>query len=292
MFTYSFEQKIFEIKNIKIGGQPGENPPTLIGSIFYYKHKIVEDEKKGVFNKQQAEILIKKVEEVSEKTRLPYMFDVVGSTPESIVKYIEFVSNVSNAPILVDALGDIVVASAALKYVKETGLNDRTIYNSLTAKSKDEEYKILYENNIDKAILLLYTDKILDVGARLKNLEIMLEKTKTYGINKILVDTFVIDVPTLSIAMKTGIEIKKKYGLPFGCGAHNAISTQRKSFKEKFGVSGLKSCELASNLASIVIGADFLLYGPIETSEEIFPAVYTIYTSYRYLKRLNQTIQL
>lgn len=51
-------------------------------------------------------------------------------------------------------------------------------------------------------------------------------------------------------------------------------------------------CELASNLATIVVGADFLLYGPIEAALDIFPSVYTIYTSYRYLKRMNQTIQI
>ncbi|MEM0490102.1 MAG: tetrahydromethanopterin S-methyltransferase subunit H [Ignisphaera sp.] len=292
MFRYSFEQKIFEIKGLKIGGQPGENPPILIGSIFYHKHKIVEDEKKGIFNKSEAEALIKKVEELSDKTKIPYMFDVVGSTAEAIVKYIDFVATVTQAPILVDALSDIAVATAALKHVKEVGLTDRAIYNSLTAKSKDEEYKIIQENGIDKAVLLLYTDKVLDVEARLKSLEIMLEKTKIYGISKLLVDTFVIDIPTLSIAMKTGIEVKRRYGLPFGCGAHNAISAQRKSFKERFGSEGVKVCELASNLATIVVGADFLLYGPIEAALDIFPSVYTIYTSYRYLKRMNQTIQI
>lgn len=292
MFKYSLDQKLIEIKNVKIGGQPGENPPVLVGSIFYHKHKIVEDEKKGVFNKNEAEKLIKNVEELYDKTRIPYMFDVVGSSPEAIVKYVEFVANTSSAPILVDALGDVAVASAALRYVKDAGLTDRAIYNSLTVKSKDDEYKILQECDIDKAVLLLYTDKILDVDSRIKNLELMLEKAKVYGVNKMLVDTFVIDIPSLSIAMRTGIEIKKRFGLPVGCGAHNAISAQRKAFKERFGSELVKIMELASNLATIVLGADFLLYGPIEASNEVFTAVYTVYTSYRYLKRLGSLIQL
>jgi tetrahydromethanopterin S-methyltransferase subunit H len=292
MFRYSLEQKVFEIKGIKVGSQPGENPPILIGSIFYHKHKIVEDEKKGVFRKEEAEKLIKNVEELSDRTKIPFMLDVVGASPEAIVKYIEFVSSITKAPILVDPLGDVNVASAALRYVKEVGLIDRVIYNSLTAKSRDEEYKLLQESGVDKAVLLLYTDKVLDVEARIKSLEIMLEKTRVYGVDKYMVDTFVIDLPSLSVAMRTAIEIKKRFGLPVGCGAHNAISAQRKAFKERFGSEWVKIMELASNLAPIVIGSDFLLYGPIETSNEVFAAVYTIYSSYRYLKRFNIALQL
>jgi tetrahydromethanopterin S-methyltransferase subunit H len=292
MFRYSLEQKVFEIKGIKVGSQPGENPPILIGSIFYHKHKIVEDEKKGVFRKEEAEKLIKNVEELSDRTKIPFMLDVVGASPEAIVKYIEFVSSITKAPILVDPLGDVNVASVALRYVKEVGLIDRVIYNSLTAKSRDEEYKLLQESGVDKAVLLLYTDKVLDVEARIKSLEVMLEKTRVYGVDKYMVDTFVIDLPSLSVAMRTAIEIKKRFGLPVGCGAHNAISAQRKAFKERFGSEWVKIMELASNLAPIVIGSDFLLYGPIETSNEVFAAVYTIYSSYRYLKRFNIALQL
>jgi tetrahydromethanopterin S-methyltransferase subunit H len=292
MFRYSLEQKVFEIKGVKVGSQPGENPPILIGSIFYHKHKIVEDEKKGVFRKEEAEKLIKNVEELSDRTKIPFMLDVVGASPEAIVKYIEFVSSITKAPILVDPLGDVNVASAALRYVKEVGLIDRVIYNSLTAKSRDEEYKLLQESGVDKAVLLLYTDKVLDVEARIKSLEMMLEKTRVYGVDKYMVDTFVIDLPSLSVAMRTAIEIKKRFGLPVGCGAHNAISAQRKAFKERFGSEWVKIMELASNLAPIVIGSDFLLYGPIETSNEVFAAVYTIYSSYRYLKRFNIALQL
>ncbi|MCC6017197.1 MAG: tetrahydromethanopterin S-methyltransferase subunit H [Desulfurococcaceae archaeon] len=292
MFRYSLEQKVFEIKGIKVGSQPGENPPILIGSIFYHKHKIVEDEKKGVFRKEEAEKLIKNVEELSDRTKIPFMLDVVGASPEAIVKYIEFVSSITKAPILVDPLGDVNVASVALRYVKEVGLIDRVIYNSLTAKSRDEEYKLLQESGVDKAVLLLYTDKVLDVEARIKSLEMMLEKTRVYGVDKYMVDTFVIDLPSLSVAMRTAIEIKKRFGLPVGCGAHNAISAQRKAFKERFGSEWVKIMELASNLAPIVIGSDFLLYGPIETSNEVFAAVYTIYSSYRYLKRFNIALQL
>ncbi len=285
MLKYTTPQITYEISGVRVGGQPGENPPVLIGSIFYHKHKIVEDESKGIFNKTEAETLIKTVEELSDKTKLPFMLDVIGSTSEAIVKFIEFTVSTTKAPILVDTLGAIEVSNTALRYVREVGLVDRVVYNSLTVKSKDEEFRILQENNVGAAVYLLYTDKVVDMKARIDNLETLLRKGKEFGIEKVLVDTFVIDLPSLTVAVRTAIEIKRRYGLPVGSGAHNAISIQRKAFKERFGTEGVKICELTSNLMTIVMGCDFVLYGPIEASKEVFPAVYTLYTTYRYLLR-------
>ncbi len=275
---------MYEIGGVRIGGAPWENPPVLVGSIFYHRHKVVKDEKNGEFDKTAAEELIKTVEELSNKTRIPAMLDVVSSSPNAIVKYIDFVSSITKMPIMLDALS-IETMRAAFQFVKDVGLNDRVIFNSLNAKSKDEEFSLLQEFNIKSSVLLLYTERVVDIDVRLKNLELLLDKAKNYGIEKVLIDTFVIDVPSLSAAIRTLIEIKSKYGLPCGAGAHNAISSQRKSFKERFGIDGTKACELASNLTTIALGADFLLYGPIESAVEIFPATYTVYTSYRYLGR-------
>ncbi|MEM2691768.1 MAG: tetrahydromethanopterin S-methyltransferase subunit H, partial [Candidatus Bathyarchaeia archaeon] len=68
MFKFEKEQKIFEIANVKVGGQPGQLPTLLIGSIFYHKHKIVKDERKGEFDKEKAEEALKKEEEISNRT--------------------------------------------------------------------------------------------------------------------------------------------------------------------------------------------------------------------------------
>ncbi|MEM1678498.1 MAG: tetrahydromethanopterin S-methyltransferase subunit H [Ignisphaera sp.] len=284
MFRFKSIQKVYEIGGVRIGGAPWENPPVLVGSIFYHRHKVVKDEKNGEFDKTAAEELIKTVEELSNKTRIPAMLDVVSSSPNAIVKYIDFVSSITKMPIMLDALS-IETMRAAFQFVKDVGLNDRVIFNSLNAKSKNEEFSLLQEFNIKSSVLLLYTERVVDIDVRLKNLELLLDKAKNYGIEKVLIDTFVIDVPSLSAAIRTLIEIKSKYGLPCGAGAHNAISSQRKSFKERFGIDGTKACELASNLTTIALGADFLLYGPIESAVEIFPATYTVYTSYRYLGR-------
>lgn len=289
MFRFRSIQRVFEIGGVKVGGAPWENPPVLIPSIFYHKHKLVRDEATGDFDRSAAEKLIKDVEEISSKTKIPVMLDVVSASPNAVVKYLEFISTVTRMPILIDTPSKEAM-EAAFKFVKDAGLIDRVVYNSLTARSRDEEFDLLRKYDVRASVLLLYTERVVDVDARLKNLEVLLEKTKIYGIDKVLVDTFVIDVPSLSAAIRTIVEVKSKYGLPCGAGAHNAISSQRKSFKERFGVDGTRACELSSNLAPIVLGADFLLHGPIEAAGEVFPAVYTIYTSYRYIGRRKELL--
>ena len=57
-FEFKTEQKVLEIAGVRFGGYRGENPTVLIGGIFYHGHKIVGDEKEGVFDKEAAEKLV------------------------------------------------------------------------------------------------------------------------------------------------------------------------------------------------------------------------------------------
>ncbi|MCW4020384.1 MAG: tetrahydromethanopterin S-methyltransferase subunit H, partial [Candidatus Bathyarchaeota archaeon] len=76
MLQFEREQKVFDIAGVKVGGQPGENPTAMIGSIFYKGDKTVIDEKSGIFDRDRAEELIAKLEEISDRTGLPAMLDV------------------------------------------------------------------------------------------------------------------------------------------------------------------------------------------------------------------------
>jgi len=67
MFRFDREQMVIEIAGRKFGGQPGEYPTGLSGTIFYARHKIVEDERKGIFDKSAAEDLINKQAEMHWK---------------------------------------------------------------------------------------------------------------------------------------------------------------------------------------------------------------------------------
>lgn len=290
MFIFRREQKTFEIGNIKVGGQPGENPPVLIGSIFYYGHKIVIDEEEGTFHKEDAEKLIKLQEEFSDKTNNPCMLDIVASTKEAIEKFIDFVAHVTEEPFLVDS-PNVEVKIAGVKHARDVGLEKRVIYNSITLQSKREEFEVMKESRVKNAILLAYETGFMTSKARVRVIKELLPKAEEAGIERPMLDTFVIDVPSLSMACRAMLDLKEDLGLPCGCGAHNAISTWA-GFKERVGVQAVKPCAVTVNVAPIILGADFILYGPIEDCKYLFPSVQAINISYKHLGKMKEQIEL
>lgn len=290
MFLFRAEQKKYEIAGVKIGGQPGEVPTALVGSIFYSRHKIVHDERAGVFDKDAADMLIKQQAELGEKTGNPALLDVVGSTPEAIKKYIDFVAGASEKPFMIDSpSADVKIA--AVEYAKEAGLQDRIIYNSVSIETKEAELDALKKNGTDAVILLAYTKKITSATERVAVVERFAPRLADLGVTKILVDTFVMDVPSLTPSGKAAIEIKNRFGFPCGSAAHNAISTWS-GVKNLFGKDAVRSADIVANLMPVILGSDFLLYGPVEDCSYVFPAVYTIDTSYRYAYRMKEYITL
>jgi len=290
MLKFKTQQKVFEISGIKIGGQPGETPTVLIGSIFYHGHKVVVNEKTGEFHREEAERLIKLQEEFSDRTGNPCMLDVVASTREAMEKFIDFVASVTEKPFLIDA-PSAETKIAGVKYAREVGLEKRVIYNSLTLESKPEEFEALKEHHVESAVILTFGRGVMTSQARVKALKELLPRAEMAGITKPLVDTFVIDIPSLSMACRAMLDIKREFGLPCGCGAHNAVATWV-GLKERMGHQAPKSCVVAANIAPVVLGADFILYGPIEDCEYIFPAVAAINISYKYLYRMREQLEL
>ncbi|MGQ9642079.1 MAG: tetrahydromethanopterin S-methyltransferase subunit H family protein [Candidatus Bathycorpusculaceae bacterium] len=222
MFRFEKEQKIFDIANVKVGGQPGQLPIVLIGSIFYHKHKIVRDERKGEFDKEKAEELLKKEEEVSDKSGNPRIVDVCCSWPEALEKFLEIAANHIDGPFAIDgATADVRIAGA--KYVGEVGLSERVVYNSLAPHAKEEEILAIKEAKIKSAILLTLNTKNPTISGRLGVLDELLTTAQKAGIEKFLVDTTVLDLPDLGPVSKAIYLVKEKYGLPAGAGTHNAV---------------------------------------------------------------------
>ena len=290
MFRFKTEQKVFEVAGVRFGGQPGENPIVLVGSMFYSKHRIVKDERRGVFDGEEAERLVREMEEFSDKTGLPGLVDVVASTEEAAGRYIEFVADATEKPFLVDS-PTLEVKLYALRFAKEAGLEKRMIYNSFSAESKDSEFAAFKESGVEAAILLTYTRNVMSSRARVEVLEKLLPNADAAGVTKPLIDTFVMDVPSLTPAAIAAVEIKRKYGLPCGSGAHNAVATWS-GLKSRLGKDAVKSAAIAANTLQLILGSNFVLYGPIEDCKHVFPAVHTITTSFRYAYRMKEFIEL
>jgi len=292
MLKFERDQKIFEIGGIHIGGQPGELATVLIGTIFYEGHKIVEDAERGIFDKGKTEELIKRQEELSGKTGNPHMIDIVGSTPAAIQKYIEFVANVTDAPIFIDSTFTD-VKLAGVKYAAEIGLLDRTVYNSLTYHVNTEEIEALKDVGVKSTVILGYNPKNVRPIGRIELLrgsssrEGLLKTAEEAGIKNILVDTAVLDVPSIGWAAEAVYLVKNEFGLPSGGGPSNAVLEWKRI--NELGNNAKNVCMANAAVAMQQAGANFILYGPIGKADAIFPAVAMTDAITAYTARLGGT---
>ncbi len=273
MFKFDVEQKSYRIGKYNIGGDPREAPTAVVGSIFYLRQKnIFKDESKGAIIKDYAEKLIKGQEELADKTGLIPGLDVILSYKECIKPILDFVIDITDVPIILDA-PTYDVKIKAINYVKEAGIQERIIYNSITPESNNEEYKLLADSKINNFVLLGIESKQWTTQARMEVIDNLIKKAKSsnFARNNFIIDTAVLDVTSLGLAMNAMHEVKKKYGYPVGSGAHNAVDTWR-NLKSKFG-NIKKYASVVASTITLGAGADFLLYGPVQHAELIYPTV-------------------
>jgi tetrahydromethanopterin S-methyltransferase subunit H len=114
----------------------------------------------------------------------------------------------------------------------------------------------------------------------------MLSKVKQAGLENLLVDTAVVDIPTLGLASKAIHNVNDQYGYPAGYGAHNSVASWKK-LKTKYTKDAAKSFVTVANALPVALGADFILYGAAESAPEIFPSVAMIETAFSQLAMEN-----
>ncbi|ENN96452.1 tetrahydromethanopterin S-methyltransferase subunit H [Methanocaldococcus villosus KIN24-T80] len=285
MFKFDREQMVVEIAGRKIGGQPGEYPTALAGTIFYARHKIVEDERKGIFDKAAAEELINKQAEMEEITGNPALVQVFGATPEAIVKYVDFVVEIWDGPILLDST-DKKARMEAAKRATEAGYSKQCIYNSINVSIDDEELKNLIESDLEASIILCFDPMDSSVEGKLNVLlnggkaadKGMLELAEKAGIKKPLIDVAVTPLGNgAGNAIRASFAVKAKLGLPVGSGIHNVPSAWdwlrqfRKQLREAGKTQLAKDvhhvCDIGANLLQVMAAGDFVLYGPIDNAQ-------------------------
>jgi tetrahydromethanopterin S-methyltransferase subunit H len=250
------EQKVYAIAGVEVGGQPGERPTVLIGSIFFAKHQIVSDSLKGIFDQEKAKALLEREAEVSASTANPRFIDPIGDTAQALINYIEFVAAHTDAPILVFANSTII---------------PRLIYNSIAEDFTEEELACIRECGVKSAIILAFSTAAVKPKDRIKLLqEKLLPASERAGIENILVDTGVLDIPSVSWAAHTIYRVKEKLGYPVGCAPSNALFQWEKIRKQ--GSSAFQAAAAAVFALTQSHGADFLLYGPMRCASWVYPA--------------------
>ena len=273
MFRLEKEQKVFNLAGIKIGGQPGENPPLMIASMFHNKDRILGD-RKGKFDREKAKELIKKQEALSASTGIPSMVAMVANTPEEAEIYIDFFIETTDMPFGID-MWVAEKRAKATEHIARLGLQGKFLYNSITAWDKDIKGQVnrLKDLGIKHVVVQAFDDADQSPAGRLKSLERILEQGAD-SFDTIIVDTSVMNLPATSFSLLANRMIKEKLGLPCG-GAYSNGTHMWKESKEIWGLDGFKAMDAVAQGMSSVLWSDFNFYGPIVTAPRIFPAVAT-----------------
>jgi tetrahydromethanopterin S-methyltransferase subunit H len=271
MLNFNKEQIKIQIGDVRIGGQPGENPIVMVGSVFYAKHAALLNEKTGEFDKILVEKEVNEFIEIVEECGMQAIIDVVGSYPEALIKECQYIAELSDKPFLVDGLNDS-IRIPALEGLKEIGLLDRAILNSLDEVTSVNNLEKLKDLGIKNAILLTFGNRYIYSQQKLKLLkEKLLPNAEKANIQNILIDTAVLDLPSISINIEAAILIKEELGLPTGFAPSNAIYGW--DFIKKYG--DISRCGGITSIMAYCAssGIDFILFGPIKFAKCVVPSV-------------------
>ena len=281
MFDYSVKQKTYEIKGVKIGGEPGEIPTVMVGSLFYSGDKNVIDSSQGLFDKDASLKQIRDAEEITEMVGLPSIVDLIAETTEAARNYLDFVVEFTEMPIFLDVVSEKAQAET-IRYAAETGVTDRIILNSLNPHTGEELYTTIKETGLKSAVILTHSTRYILSTNKEPLIDELVPKAEAAGIENILIDTAVLDIPTLGISVKAIDMIKDKYGYPCGCGAHNSLSSWRR-LKEKYSMDAQTMVKGVINAIPTIIGADFVLFGPLKNASLHYPSVAMVDAAYSQL---------
>ncbi len=271
MLEFEQEQKVLEIGSVRIGGQPGENPVVMVGTVFYANHKALLNEKTGEIDKSLAEQEINDFLTVVEETGMQAIIDIVGAHSDALIKQCEYVADLVDCPFLVDGLNDE-IRIPAMQGLKERGLINRAILNSLEESTSDENLNKFKEIGVLNAILLTFGSKYIYPKQKVDLLkEVLIPKAEKAGIKNYMVDTAVLDLPSISINHETARLIKQEMGIPVGFAPANVIYAWK--FIKEYG--DISRCGAIASLMTYCAGAgsDFILFGPVKFAKCVVPSL-------------------
>ncbi|MHA1129666.1 MAG: tetrahydromethanopterin S-methyltransferase subunit H family protein, partial [Candidatus Helarchaeota archaeon] len=163
-----------------------------------------------------------------------------------------------------------------IQYVKDHGIQDRIIYDSIW-KNSEKELKALKLAGIKNAILFGYdvadssaSKRFIVMSSGTKKYPSLLNQAEQAGITQILVDNVITNLASVGDVIETNIMFKNMFGFPVGCGPANISYYLNKFDKKKTS----KEIRDASFIAILSLFSDFLLFGPIERAKSAFMSAY------------------
>ena len=315
MFRFEKEQSVWDFNGTKIGGQPGEYPTVLGASIFYNKHEVVLDDKTGKIDKETAEALWNRCQELSDMTGIPHFIQIIAEYGEAFENYFTWFDSIDNkTAFLMDSSVPAALAHAC-KYTTEVGLADRAIYNSINGSIPPENIEAIKNSDVSAAIVLAFNpgdpsvvgrEKVLVEGGVAGQEKGMLQIAEEAGITRPILDTAATPLGIGSGgAYREILACKAIHGYPTGGAYHNmtvswtwlkrwkgskknpsALAEGLKG-KDKYtaqllhhykgGMEGViqaawSAPDIGCNMIASTLGADLIMYGPIENVEAMITA--------------------
>lgn len=305
MFKFEKEQTVHDFNGTKIGGQPGEYPTVLGASIFYNKHEVVLDDHTGKIDKVKAEGLWNRCQELSDITGIPHFIQMIAEHAEAFDSYIDWFCSIDDKTAFLMDSSEPKALAHACQYVTEAGVADRAIYNSINGSILPENMEALAKSDVNAAIVLAFNpgdpsvsgrEKVLTEGGVAGQEMGMLDIAEKCGITRPILDT-----AATPLGLGSGgsyreiLACKAIHGLPTGGAYHNMtvswtwLKRWRKNglaqiyegkealaeqmFHHYFGgIDGIRqaawsSPDIGCNIIAMTLGADLIMYGPIESME-------------------------
>ena len=211
---------------------------------------------------------------MSDRTGVPCMLDVVGETVEALERYIDFISEVTEAPFLING-SEMSVRVKASNYAKEIGLLDRAVYNSINYTLGEEEITAMRNTGLKTAIVQAFNPRNPGPEGMLQVLkgepedEGLLRKALRAGVEKPLVFTPVLDVPSIGFGARGIYLAKEEFGMPTGTAPVGVVGLWRKV--AELGRHAKRECRAGAATLAQAMGADFMIYGSVAKAKNIFP---------------------
>ncbi|MDG6219825.1 MAG: hypothetical protein QCI38_00060 [Candidatus Thermoplasmatota archaeon] len=280
MYSFSTSQKRYNMGNIHFGGQPGELPTLLLGSVFYGKR--YASPSKDILDGVERDISAQRA--LSETTGNPGILDVFIDDEKNIEPRLSFVLERLHPeePFAID-IPEPEVRMEALRYLGKRDELWRVIYNSLNLGITDGEREILQSYTPRAAILLGYNPRdlstdgrmgILDHGASMVE-DGLIATAKDLGIEILLLDTAATPFNHMAAETLRAIPaMKNKWGYPVGCSIHNTVESWKwLKGRKKEDPDLYRLCDVGSNGLAVLLGADYMVYGPASSAPYVFPYV-------------------
>jgi tetrahydromethanopterin S-methyltransferase subunit H len=203
------------------------------------------------------------------------MIDLVGKTEDAIKRYIDFVADLTNAPILINGPTATVRIEGA-RYAGEIGLSGRSIYNSINFTIQKEEIETMRDTGLTAALIQAFNPRspwpqaMIDILRGGDDREGLLSIASKAGIEKTLILTPVLDIPHIGCSAAGIWRVKEEIGLPTGTAPVGVMGFWRRAGRYDPSIKAVARTGAAIFAQSM--GADFIIYGSLAKADIIFPA--------------------